>query len=41
MTGEDVFGVRLGAVLADQRENSGQVRGTRSARHHTGPRTGS
>ena len=38
---EDVLGVRVGAVLTDEREHGGQVGGTRGARDHAGPRTGS
>ena len=34
--GEDVLGVRVGAVLADQREHGGQVVGTRGARRRRG-----
>jgi hypothetical protein len=41
VSGEDVLGVGVGAVLADERENSGQVGGTRCARDDAGPRTGS
>ena len=39
--GEDVLGVRVGAVLSHESEDSGQVGGTRGARHHARPRTGS
>ncbi len=34
-------GVGVRAVLADQREDGGQVVGTRRARHHAGPQTDS
>ena len=34
---EDVLGVRVGTVLADEREHGGQVRDTRGAREHAGP----
>ena len=37
---EHPLGVRLGPVLADEREDGGQVVGARRARHHAGPRTG-
>jgi hypothetical protein len=33
--------VGVGAVLPDEREHSGQVVGTRGARHHAGPETDS
>jgi hypothetical protein len=37
MAGEDVLGVRVGAVLPDEREHGGQVGGTRGARDHARP----
>ena len=37
VAGEDVLGVRVGPVLADEREDGGQVGGTRRARDHAGP----
>jgi hypothetical protein len=41
VAGQDVLGVGVGAVLADQREDGGQVLGTRRARRDAGPRNGS
>jgi hypothetical protein len=37
--GEDVLRVGVGPVLAHQREDGGQVGGTRRARHHAGPKS--
>ena len=37
VAGEDVLGVRVGPVLADEREHGGQVVGTRGARDDAGP----
>jgi hypothetical protein len=41
LPGEDLLGVRVGPVLADERKDRGQVIGARGARHHTSSRTGS
>jgi hypothetical protein len=37
LPGEHLLGMRVRSVLADQRQDSGQVVGTRRARHHAGP----
>ena len=39
--GEDVLGVRVGAMLAHEREHGGQVVDARRARDHAGSRTSS
>ena len=41
LTGQHPLGVRLGAVLAHQREDGGQVVGSRRARDDAGPLAGS
>ena len=40
MAGEDVLGVRVGAVLTDEREHGGQVGSMRDSGDHAGPRNG-
>jgi hypothetical protein len=40
LTGQHPLGVRLGAVLAHEGEDDGQVGGTRGARRDAGPGTG-